>query len=87
MGKERFGWSTSGPMQHEIHLSLALSAGQCKRFYDGSARFVQARDARGRWVRFPARALQPFLTRDGVHGEFVLVHDARRRFVALRRKA
>lgn len=56
---------------------IELDAQTVTAIYRGSVRFVQARARDGREVRFPALALQPFVTREGVHGTFALEIDAR----------
>ncbi len=70
---------------HRITFSLDLSTGQCEKYYAGQVRYVQVRSDDGRQVRFPARALLPYIGHDGVYGRFVLRLDARNRLIALDR--
>ncbi len=60
---------------HFVVLDVSLSADQYIRVYQSTARHVLARDMQGRSVQFPARALQRFVTRDGVHGRFKILFD------------
>ena len=69
----------------EIIVPLHIDGEQFLRYYRGTARVVVARSVDGRTVQFPARILQRFLTRDGIHGVFVLRYDARNRFVSIER--
>ena len=69
----------------EIRFRLSLSAQHYLAYYRGAASKVAATAVDGRRVQFPAEHLRPFVTRDGIHGEFILEFDADNRFVALRR--
>ena len=66
-----------------IHFKLSISAAQYQHYYAGQVRNIQAQAFDGRQVRFPASALQPYLTHAGVHGEFVLEYDENNKFIAL----
>ncbi len=69
----------------EIRFRLDISPERYLSFYQGAARNVLATSVDGRRVQFPAERLRPFVTREGVRGEFVLEFDADNRFVGLRR--
>ncbi len=69
----------------QIIFSLDLSSGQCEKYYAGRVRYVQVQSDDGRQVRFPARALLPYIGHDGVYGRFVLQLDAGNRLIALER--
>ena len=69
----------------EFYFSLYIPAGELMRHYRGTAQQVVARSHDGRSVQFPSSALQPFVTREGVSGEFCLVVDDNNRLVELRR--
>ena len=45
------------------------------KFYAGAARQVHAKDRRGVRVSFPAQALRPFVTQEGITGVFQLKVD------------
>ncbi len=68
-----------------VRFRLNISADRYLAYYQGSAHQVVATAQDGRRVRFPADRLRPFVTRDGVHGEFVLEFDANHKFVGLTR--
>lgn len=70
---------------NEIRLRLHIPAERLLAWYRGDATDIQAVAVDGRRVRFPAHVLRPFVTREGVHGEFVLRYDAKSRFVDIRR--
>ncbi len=68
---------------YEIRFRLDLSAQQFLAFYRGAASEVVTRSVDGRNVRFPANALRPHVTHDGVHGLFALRYNANNKFLAL----
>ncbi|MDR9436376.1 MAG: DUF2835 family protein [Thiohalophilus sp.] len=69
----------------QITFCLDLSRSQCEKYYAGRVRYVQVQSDDGRLVRFPARALLPYIGHDGVYGRFVLQLDASNRLIALER--
>ncbi len=70
----------------EYFVPLEISAEAYLRLYQGTARTVLARDTRGLKVSFPADALRPFVTREGVHGLFVIRVDASNKLLDIQRK-
>ncbi|MGB5325600.1 MAG: DUF2835 domain-containing protein [Pseudomonadales bacterium] len=66
----------SGNGESCIEIDLAISAAELMKLYRGSAQQVVGEARDGRVVRFPARRLQPFITRSGVRGRFRLVVDS-----------
>lgn len=68
-----------------LRFRLNISAEHYLTYYQGVARQVLAATADGRRVQFPAERLRPFVTHEGIRGEFVIEFDADNRFVALRR--
>jgi hypothetical protein len=64
---------------------LSLTRDEVLRYYEGSARAVQARSTDGRSVQFPAAVLRRHVTPDGVHGTFRMMLDARNRLVSFER--
>ena len=72
-------------MDRQLIVSLDISAEDYLRYYQGSARTVLARSRDGRTVSFPASLLQRMVTREGVHGEFVLRYDEHNRFISIDR--
>jgi len=69
----------------QYHFSLSISAAEYLRFYQGSARNVAVNTHQGLRVRFPASALRPYVTKDGISGQFSLITDANDKLIELRR--
>lgn len=73
--------------QHCIKVSLGISAEEYIRVYQGSAKTVSALDHYGRRVNFPVNILQPFVTREGVNGVFVIQFTDDNKFKSIQRIA
>ena len=58
-----------------MRFSLNISAEQYQRYYQGSARSVIVSTEDGRTLKFPANALQQFVTHDGISGHFEIIFD------------
>lgn len=69
----------------QIRFRLNISPEHYLAYYQGAARKVIAISSDGRRIQFPADKLRPFVTHDGVRGEFVIEFDANHKFVALQR--
>lgn len=70
--------------QH-IRFHLHMSADDYLAYYQGAAKDVTVRAEDGRRVKFPAGALQAFITHDGIHGRFELRFDANNKLIGLLR--
>lgn len=70
-------------MKYEFQ--LRITAGQYLDYYRGAARHVIAHSTAGQTVQFPASLLQRFVTREGVHGRFVLLCDENNKCIELQR--
>lgn len=70
----------------ELRVSLHISALEFQRLYRGEASTVQAQDSQGRHIQFPASALRKFVTREGIHGAFVLRIDKGNRLIDICRQ-
>lgn len=68
---------------HEIRFRLNLSSEEFLAYYQGVARDVVTRSLDGRTVRFPANALRPYVTHEGVRGVFALRYDENNKLVEL----
>lgn len=68
-----------------VRFHLNISPERYLAYYQGAAHSVIATGRDGRRVQFPAERLRPFVTHEGVRGEFELEFDANNKFVALRR--
>ena len=77
--------STEVPPNRTIVIGLNIDSEELLKLYRGSAREVVARSLDGQNIRFPAEALKPFVTHNGVQGQFALVVDASNKLVDLRR--
>ncbi len=71
----------------QLRLRLNIPADVIHAYYGGGVREIVASAIDGRVVRFPVNILRPFVTHDGVHGEFALEFDANHKFVAIHRLA
>ena len=69
----------------EIRFSLNISSQRYLSYYQGVARKVVVNAQDGRRIQFPAEHLRPFVTHDGIHGEFALQFDEHNRFQGLKR--
>lgn len=57
---------------HRIQVAINIAYDDFLPYYEGRVKDVVTRDIRGVSVRFPANALQPYLTHVGVSGVFEL---------------
>lgn len=72
--------------QHQyIRFALKLSYDQYLKVYQGMAKNVSVVADDGRRVAFPAGRVQPFLTRDGIHGYFEMELTPDNKFVGIRK--
>jgi hypothetical protein len=71
----------------EYRFHLAIPAEDYLAYYEGAAQQVVVTLATGQRLQFPADSLRPFVSHDGVHGEFVLRVDANNKLQALERLA
>ena len=68
-----------------IRFALSLSYDQYLSVYEGIAHYVSVTAYDGRSVSFPARKIQPFLTRQGISGHFEMELTAENKFVSIKR--
>ena len=69
----------------EYRFRIALPAERYLAHYQGVVRGVVVTAEDGTRVEFPAELLRPFVTRDGVYGQFVLRADANGKLQSLQR--
>jgi len=69
----------------EARFHLHLSTEQYHQYYCGEANQVQVVDQYNRRIQFPAGMLRKHVSRDGVHGEFILTYDNSNRLISLER--
>ncbi|HAZ99365.1 DUF2835 domain-containing protein [Halomonas sp. CnH100-B] len=65
---------------HSIDVILHLSVTECLAYYEGRYDNVRARSVDGRWVVFPAHAVQRVVGHEGVHGVFRITFTDQGRF-------
>lgn len=70
-------------MAHRVRFKLFIPADRILSYYQGIAKSVSVVSYEGQRIEFPAERLRPFLSHDGVMGEFELEYDGNNRFVAL----
>lgn len=68
----------------EVTVNIQISAQDYLAHYQGFAREVVARAEDGRLIRFPSNILQPFITRSGISGRFVISFSQDNRFSGIR---
>jgi hypothetical protein len=66
-----------------FRLRLVIPAREMLTYYNGEAQQVFATARDGTRVRFPARVLRPYVTNQGINGEFLLRCDESYRFISL----
>ena len=69
--------------RYEFHLRIPPE--RYLDYYRGTIRHVVVRCSSGQNVQFPASLLQKFVTKDGIHGDFVLTSDEQNRGADLQR--
>ena len=69
----------------EYRFRLAISAEEYLAYYQGAANQVVTTAANGLRLQFPADSLRSFVTREGVHGVFVLRVDENNKLQAIER--
>lgn len=66
--------------------TLAISAEQYKAYYRGQVLSIQVRSHDGKNLRFPASAIRPLVSAEGVYGEFELHVDDNNKLLGISRK-
>ena len=66
---------------------LRLSQSELMKYYSGTARNVMVKDITGFTLQIPAEILRPFVSREGVHGRFVLQVDDNGKFIDIRQES
>ena len=70
---------------NEVCFFLNISSQRYLSYYQGVARKVVVNARDGRRIQFPAEHLRPFVTHDGIHGEFAMQFDEQNKFLGLKR--
>ena len=69
--------------RYEFYLSV--SSAKYLDYYRGKVRQIVVRCTTGQNVKFPASFLQKFVSKEGIHGHFVLTCDDQNKLVGLER--
>ena len=72
----------NGAIKHYI-VSLTISSDEFLKLYQGLARNVATQTREGVRIQFPASALKPYLSRDGIAGTFKLTVDKNNKLIEL----
>ena len=72
-------------MHESYEFHLRIPPGQYLDYYRGTVRHVIVRCLNGQTVQFPASLLQQFVTKEGIHGDFVLTSDEHHKCTELQR--
>lgn len=67
----------------QVRFQLNIPAHRYIAYYQGVAKHVIVTAYDGTTVQFPAESLRPYLTHDGICGEFVLSYDEAHRLIRL----
>lgn len=68
----------------QFTFSIHLTDAEYQDYYRGVARNIIIMSHQGVRVQFPASALRAYVTREGVHGDFVITMDSANKLVSLR---
>lgn len=69
----------------KMTFSMRLPSEKYQRYYEGAAKAVVVTSEDGRTLRFPASALQKFVTHEGIAGRFEIVFDENNKLVGVKR--
>ncbi len=70
---------------HCLIIDIHIKAEEYLKMYQGSANAVRTHARDGRSIRFPARILQPYVTRKGISGSFRICFDEDMKFKSIDR--
>lgn len=65
--------------------ALQISPEQYQRYYAGSAKAVVVTATDGRTLKFPANAIQKFVTQEGIQGVFEIQFDDNNKMIGIKR--
>jgi len=69
----------------KLHFSLHIPAHEYQAYYSGAARNISTMTREGLRIKFPANALQRFVTHEGITGQFVIEFDENNKLVGLQK--
>lgn len=68
---------------NSIRFHMALSAEKYLAFYRGQAKDILVRSEDNKNIKFPASAIQEFLTHDGIYGDFEIQFDENNKLIRI----
>lgn len=72
-------------MALEARFFLDISRARYLNYYTGDISTVQVRSDKGLWIQFPATALQPWVTHEGIKGNFIIKFDENNKLIDLQK--
>lgn len=72
-------------MDSEFRFSMNLSRQKYLHYYAGAATSIQVQSDEGLTIRFPASALKPWVTHQGVSGTFIIRFDQHHKLIELKK--
>ncbi len=70
---------------HSICFRLSISTDKYLSYYKGLVNGVSVKAEDGRQIRFPANAVQRFLSHEGIYGRFEIHFDENNKLVGIER--
>jgi hypothetical protein len=70
---------------NQARFYLHIPAEDYLAYYQGAVKYVMVTAHDGSSVQFSAHLLRPFVSHEGVHGEFVMRYDEHHKLVGLER--
>lgn len=64
---------------------LSIAAHQFEPFYSGIVKYIVVKTRDGKTLQLPAHHLKPFVSRDGIYGEFLLCYDDGNKLISIER--
>ncbi|WP_305907660.1 DUF2835 domain-containing protein [Methylomarinum sp. Ch1-1] len=72
-------------MNQCIRFHLHIGYDQYLSVYQGLSKTVRVKADDGRLIDFPAGNIQPFLTKDGIHGYFEMELSRQHKFIGIKK--
>ncbi len=72
-------------MKNEYRFYMQISREEYLQHYAGEASFIQFRSEDGKRIQFPASAIKPLITHQGINGYFLIKFDKNHKLVELKK--
>ncbi len=69
----------------ELNFVLHITPDQYLAYYNGAAKNIVVKTEDGLSLKFPANAMQKFITREGIHGRFKISFDQHNKLIGVSR--